>query len=364
MSARAARAVGAVLCAGATLAPAAARAACDAGAADVSWVRLEGAEAECPAAAQIRAEVSRRLRRELSATGKGLSIEAVVQGRPGAWSAQIRAEGCDGGPPTIRRLTDSAATCEPIATAATLLIALAIDPDADLSEPPPAPAAEPPTAEPPAAEPPPRPAPPAPAATPRPAEPPFPWPAAPPPRPPPAEAPPSASLSVTWRGLAALGLLPAPGPGAALSAEWSLPPRWTLSTGALWLPELRADDPTFAFGVTAGWLGACVEALQGRAAALGVCGRFLAGSIYAVLYEDVDEPQVVPTTPGARPWLSAAVGPRLAFRVVGPLRLEAGVDLLVPVTRYSFRVHGDLPPAFEQPAVAGALFGGLGVTFQ
>ncbi|WP_129346898.1 hypothetical protein [Sorangium cellulosum] len=357
MSARAARALGAGLCASVALAPAAARAACDGGAADVSWVRLEGAEAQCPAAAQVRAEVSRRLRRELGATGEGPSIEAVVQGRPGAWSAQIRTEGCDGAPPAVRKLTDSAMTCEPIATAATLLIALAIDPEADLSEPPPAPAADP---EPP---PPPRPAP-APAAISPPAEPPFPWPAEPPPRPPPAEPPPPPSLSVAWRGLAALGLLPAPAPGAALSAEWSFLPRWTLSTGALWLPELRADDPTFAFGITAGWLGACVEAIRSRAVALGVCGRLVAGSIHAVIFEDLDEPRVVPTTPGARPWLSAAAGPRLAVRVVGPLRIEAGVDLLVPATRYSFRVQGDLPAAFEQPAVAGTVFGGLGVTFR
>ncbi|WP_437783835.1 hypothetical protein [Sorangium sp. So ce1097] len=352
VSAGGARALAPLVLACAALAPAGARAEeCDLAAADVSWARLEGAEAQCPSASQVRAEVSRRLGRELVTTGKVTSIEAVVRGQPGAWSAQVRTEGCNGAPPTVRTIADHGMSCDGITAAVTQIIVLAVDPDAELSSP----AAPPPPAEPP----PPAPAPPP--ATAKPPEPPFPWPAEtrPPPPPPPAE-PPPVGVSITWRGFASVGLVPSPGAGVALVGAWSVLPRWTLETGALWLPEQHATNPTFGFGLTAGWLGGCVEAIDSHAIALGLCGRVLAGAVYAVIDEDE---RYVPTDPGARTWVSAGAGARLGVRVVGPLRIEAGVDVFAPMTRYSFQLEGEQPAPFEQPAIGGAAFVGVGVTF-
>ncbi|WP_437625750.1 hypothetical protein [Sorangium sp. So ce1151] len=354
VSAGAVRALAAAVAAvGAAVAPAAALAEeCDRAAADVSWVRLEGAEGKCPSASQIRAEVSRRLGRELVTSGKVTSIEAVVQGQPGAWSAQVRTEGCDGAPPTVRAIADHGMSCDGIVAAVTQIIVLAVDPDAELASP-----AAPP--EPPAPEPPPPPPPP-PAAT-KPPEPPFPWPAETRPAPPaPAPSPQPAGLSLTWRGFASVGLVPSPGAGLALAGEWALLPRLTLETGTLWLPEQHATDPTFAFGLTAGWLGACAEAIRSRTVAFGLCGRLLVGAVYAVIDEDE---RYVPTDPGARAWVSASAGARLGFRILGPLQLETGIDLFIPMTRYSFQLEGERPVPFEQPVVAGAAFGGVGVTF-
>ncbi|WP_437577157.1 hypothetical protein [Sorangium sp. So ce887] len=351
-----------LLCACAALAPAAAQAECARGAADVSWVRLEGAEEQCPSAPQLRAEIARRLGRELATMGGGLSIEAAVKGSPGAWSAQIRTVGCDGTPPTVRKLESSAATCEAITSAATLVIALAIDPMAALAAPaaPPLAEASPPP-EPPEAPPPeaPRPEPPrrAPAEPATPVEPPR---AAPPP-PPDAERAPRPGISVTLRGLAATtGILPVVGRGVAWSAEWSVAPRWTLASGVLWLPEQRAAEPALAFGLTAGWLGVCAEALRTGRLSLGACVHLLGGAVHAVIHE---HPSVLPVDPGARLWVSPSVGTRLAVRVVGPLRLETGIDLYFPLTRYRFQLQGNQQPVFEQPVVAGALFGGAGVAF-
>ncbi|WP_437736510.1 hypothetical protein [Sorangium sp. So ce1335] len=353
VSAGGARALAPVVLAAAALAPAVARAEeCDLAAADVSWVRLEGAEAQCPSASQVRADVSRRLGRELVTTGKVTSIEAVVRGQPGAWSAQVRTEGCDGAPPTVRTIADHGMSCDGITAAVTQIIVLAVDPDAELSSPAPPPAEPPPRPPPPPAPPP---------ATGKPPEPPFPWPAEtrPAPPPPPAQ-PPHVGVSITWRGLASVGLIPSPGGGVSLAAAWSVLPRWTVETGAMWLPEQPATDPTFAFGLTAGWLGGCVEAIHSRAIALGLCGRVLAGAVYAVIDEDE---RYVPTDPGARTWISAGAGARLGVRVVGPLRIETGADLIVPMTRYSFRLEGEQPAPFEQPAVGGAAFVGVGVAF-
>ncbi len=95
-----------------------ARAECDRAAADVSWVRLAGAEAVPLGTSQFRAEISRRLGQELVTTGKAASIEAVVQGQPGAWSATVRTEQCDGAPPTVRELSDHGQSCDGIVAAA------------------------------------------------------------------------------------------------------------------------------------------------------------------------------------------------------------------------------------------------------
>lgn len=362
MSAPAVRALVSALGACAALTPASARAECDRAAADVSWVRLAGAEGRCPSASRFRAEISRRLGRELVTTGKAASIEAVVQGPPGAWSATIRTELCDGSPPTVRELSDPTQSCDGIVAAAAVHILLTIDPEAGLS---------PPTAEAPrspqAAE---APRPPAPLARPpaaeRAPEPPFPWPAESETTPPPAEGPPPPGLSVAWRGLASMGIVPSPGFGVALSGEWSILPRWTLETGVLWLPEQRAAQRTFAFGLTAGWLGACLELemVRSRSVALGLCGRAVAGAIYAVIYGgDGVLPTILPTDVGSRAWLSLGAGTRLGVRVLGPLRLETGIDLFVPVTRYDFQLEGGRPTGLEQAALAAAAFGGVGLTF-
>lgn len=329
------------------LSPLAARAECVPGAADVSWVRLEGAES-CPTAAQIRAEVARRLETELGGAGEGRSIEVVVQGRPGGWTAQVRTRGC-GAPDAVREIASKALTCESIANAATLLIALAIDPAATLRPPRAADAPPPPAI---ATSPPP----------PMDRAPPPSLPSPPRDQPTPIAPPASTHVetAVTLRGLATAGLLPVIGFGFAWSAEWSVTPLLTLTTGLAWLPERRMADPTYGFGLTTGWIGACAEILRVSWATLGPCGRLLAGAIDAVLYTN---PAVTPTEPGGRAWGGLGAGLRLAVRVVGPLRAEAGIDLVAPLTRHAFSLKDPTRPIFQQPPVTGALFLGAGVAF-
>ncbi|MFT3770423.1 MAG: hypothetical protein QM820_33770 [Minicystis sp.] len=344
----------ALLGAALALCPAAARAECLPGAADVSWVRLEGAES-CPAAARIRADVARRVGTAVGGPGEGRSIDAVVQGGPGRWTAQIRTRGC-GAEEAVREITSKAPTCEPIASAATLVIALAIDPSAALGPPR---AAEAPAPAAPRLPPFPPPAPP---------QLPPPWPpqapvAAPPPAPVAAPPPPTARVeaTVTLRGLATVGLLPVIGLGLALSAEWSVTPLVTVTTDLAWLPERRMANPTYGFGMTVGSMGACLEVLRFTTVSLGPCGRVLGGAIDAVLYTN---PAITPVAPGQRAWAGLGVGARLAVRVVGPLRAEAGLDAIAPLTRYAFALEKPATPVFQQPPVTGALFLGAGVTFR
>src|SRR5262245_29303542 len=86
-------AAGALIVAAGALIPGAARADCAREATDLSWVRMSGAES-CPPAASVRADVARRLGKEIGAPGEGRAIEVVVRGRPGEWSAEIRTRGC------------------------------------------------------------------------------------------------------------------------------------------------------------------------------------------------------------------------------------------------------------------------------
>ncbi len=351
-----------MLCLALALHPATARAECSPGAADVSWVRLEGAEI-CPTAARIRADVARRLTIEIGRPGEGRSIDAVVQGGPGHWTAQIRTRGCES-KEAVREITSKALTCDSIASAATLMIALAIDPSAALRPPRGAEVALRPAAEVASshrAEEALRQAARAPELLPLPLPSPLPL-STSSPTAPTTPALPAAHLetTVTLRGLATAGLLPVVGAGVAWSAEWSVTPLLTLTSGLAWLPERRMADPTYGFSMTAGWIGACAEVVRLPSMVLGPCGRLLAGAIDAVLYTN---PAVIPTAPGERAWGGLGAGLRLAVRVAGPLRIEAGVDLIAPLTRHAFALENPARPIFQQPPVTGSLFLGAGVAF-
>ncbi len=325
--------------------------------ADLSWVRLAGAEG-CPGAAAIRAEVVRRIGKDIGSPGDGKVIEAVVERLEGRWSVRIATSGC-GAERTVRELTSDAPTCEPLASAAVLVIALTVDPGAALSPPrgnktdsiqapvPGAPAPAPP------------PAPPPPGATAKP-----PHSSAPERAPPPPEAriapPPGIETRVTWRGLLAMGLLPGVAPGLAWSAEWRIPPWIVLSSGLFHLPEQPAPDPTFAFGMTAGWVGLCGDLLRFSRITVAPCARFLAGSIHAVVRT---HPTIVGTGPGQRAWAGASAGARLGVRIAGPVQAEVGADLIVPITRHAFVLRGEPEPVFLQPPVTGAIYLGVGVAF-
>src|SRR5204863_7855459 len=98
---------------------------------------------------------------------------------------------------------------------------------------------------------------------------------------------------VTLRGGAPAGLVPGIAPTLGLAAE--LGPRSSRfrgTAGALWVPEARTEDGQFAFGLTAGSLGACVLVarlpLAGRASnrpvftGLETCAAAYAGAVHAV----------------------------------------------------------------------------------
>jgi hypothetical protein len=307
----------------------------------LAWIRGKGADA-CSSPQQIADQVAARLGTSPFAANAARSIDAYVTRSESGWRAEIYVRGRDGALAGSRELTSEAPDCAPIESASVLAIALAIDPDAGL-RPPPAPAPAPP---------------PAAARTPLPA----PLPARVPPSPPPAplHRSPAAGLgssSVALRAGAGVGLLPRPAAGLSLAAHVAIARSAQLTGEVLWMPEVRAADARFAFGLTALALGACVDVVRREQADLAACGSLWGGALHAVVYS------LKPTEPGDRAWAGAAASPRLRIRVASGLYIEAGMHVLVPIIRQPFTVTGWKDPVFQQAPVTLLPFAGLGATF-
>ena len=126
------------------------------------------------------------------------------------------------------------------------------------------------------------------------------------------------------------------------------------TVGILFLPEVRPTGSDFSWGLTTAWAGACADVWSGRWGAASLCATAMLGAIHAVVY--VLEPSV----PGQQLWAGVGLTPRIRVRLVGPVVWEAGGELIVPVTRQQFTVGGQSGVAFQEGAVAGAGFMGLG----
>jgi hypothetical protein len=158
------------------------------------------------------------------------------------------------------------------------------------------------------------------------------------------------------RSLLAAGLLPRASVGLAMAAEVPLYRILDGTAGVLYFPEVESR-PDFAFGLTAAWLGACASPRLSASVALSLCGKVSLGAIHAVV-EGLD-----PIQPGDRFWASGGVSAGLRARLVGPLALEAGAELDLPMTREAFVVGGESSPVFQE-GVGGMGFLGLGVTIR
>jgi len=161
---------------------------------------------------------------------------------------------------------------------------------------------------------------------------------------------------VTARALLAAGILPGAAVGAALSAEGPDELPFQGSAGILYFPEVRTATGDFAFGLTAGWLGACARPWATGRVSLAICGSLLLGAIHAVVYT------LEPYHPGDQVWIGASLSLGMRFRLVGPIVAELGAEGLVPFQAWQFLISGPNKTAFQEASVAGFGFAGLGVS--
>lgn len=324
---------------------------------DLSWVRGSGA-ASCPSAASVRKDIAARIGRYPFGNDATRTIEASLTRESGRWIARVVVRASSGASVGTRELESDARECGPLAAAATLVIALLIDPSAKLG-PIGSASALPPAPTPPLA--------PAPSTLLVPASPPaadsistipFIAPTPNPPRerptPPIQAAAGSTSLSpasVSGGALFTSGLVPKLAPGVAMSARVRVAPRLSASMSIWWVPESSRGE--FAFGLTSVVLGACADLWRNDGAALHACVDALGGAVHASVRG------MQSTEPGDRPWFGLSPAARFVQRVVGPFTLEVGLGAVVPFTRYRFTVEGRGDPAFVQFPVA--LVGSLAI---
>jgi hypothetical protein len=326
------------------------------------WVRGERTES-CEDGAAIARRVVARLGKNVFSESSPRSIEGVIQHEGEHWEAHLYVRDSGGILVGSRDLSSEGPDCGAIDAAATLAIVLTIDPDAALRPPQSVPS--------PAPAPPPRPAmplaahstsgltgapafatPPAPGTRPpitalpdRPAERPR--------RPPPSSPSSSEAAVISVRALVAGGLLPAVSAGVALSAEVPVQGKLSFSVGLFYFPEVRTPSADSAFGLTAGWLGACARPWQGSRIALSSCLKLLLGAIHSVVF--VRDPY----QPGDQPWGGASLSAQARVRLFGSLHAELGGEIIAPVARQRFAAQGQAGTIFQEGPVAGAGFAGF-----
>jgi hypothetical protein len=324
------------------------------------WVRGERTES-CEDRAAMARRVSARLGREVFSESAGRSIEGFVQREGEHWEAHLYVRDSEGTLAGSRLLASEGPDCSALNAAVTLAIALAIDPDTALRPAPPSPPAQ--VLAPPSAP------------EERPTNPRAPEPFPPmtptvspglPPREPARFQQTTALRSsetglIMPRALVAFGLLPAASVGVALAADVPVVRAVRATAGLFYLPEVRTQARDFGFGLTAGWLGACVEPWHGPwrgepLVALSFCGGFLVGAIHSVVYA------LVPTEPGDRMWSGASLSAQARIRLIGPLVAELGAELVAPLIRHQFIVQGQQGSVFQEQSVAGLGFAGIGAS--
>jgi hypothetical protein len=300
------------------------------------WVRGEGTDG-CSDGASIASRVSQRLGRSVFSDSALTRIEGVIEREGAEWRAHLYMRGADGRLEGVRHLTSDAPDCNALDAAATLAVALAIDPDSAL-RPPPSPAAAAPSSA-------------------NVAESPQPLAAALPALPPMTlkEPPRRENVELSAEAIVSMGLLPKTSVGMSLSTGVEVARSTEVTAGALYLPEVHTADGDFAFGLTAGWAGACFLPVETPRARLSLCGTGLLGAIHSVVlaYE--------PLNPGERLWAAAGLSARVRVRVAGPVIVDVGGDAIAPLTRDDFRVRNLPSTVFQETGIVGTVFAGLGV---
>jgi hypothetical protein len=309
----------------------------------LSWARGEGA-GSCPDARNIALRVTQRLGRNPFSETAQQSIEGSVARERDELVTVLHLRDDAGVERGRREFRSRQLDCVELADSIVLAVALTIDPNAAVADAPvSAVLAAPPDSPPVATEPP------ALGACPVarcPAPPPCPAARCP--------APPAiANIALTARFVAGVGMLPRVSPGAAAVGEVG-GSRIRGSFGVVYLPEVTASDERYAFGLTTGLLGAVFAWPLTGDWELSGAAELEVGAIHAVVFESA------PVDPGEQWWIAGALGPRIGFSGVRPLRLDLGVSIVVPFSRPSFEVRGIAEPVFQSAPVGGFLYGGVG----
>ncbi|MFO0592664.1 MAG: hypothetical protein U0441_34285 [Polyangiaceae bacterium] len=161
---------------------------------------------------------------------------------------------------------------------------------------------------------------------------------------------------ISLRAGIGIGLLPSPFVALDVGGYVAVGPRVELTGEALWMPEDRASDTRFAFGLTAIGLGVCGTITRARAYDFALCGAAWGGSLHAVVFD------AAPISPGDSAWAALSLTPRVRVRLTSRAHLDLGAHILVPLVRRPFELS-DGTVVFQQSIVTVTPLAGIGVHF-
>jgi hypothetical protein len=296
------------------------------------WTRALGAEA-CPEASIIEADVTQRLGANPFSPDAPGSIDVHVARDAGVWTALIEDRPTGGPPEGSRVVTSTAESCDSLALAVGLAVALMIR-ARTTPEPSEAPKAAPP-------------APPEPSSLPPPVI--F--------EPPPRE--PSRHVAVFASAVGALRVLPRAAVGPSVSGRVPVADHASLLASLTFLPEQRSHTAgaDVGFGATFGGLAGCYDSNALARFRFSGCASALLGALHVIVHDPA------PLAPGARFWGALSLGLRSDWTVAKPVHFLVGVEALVPLQRRSYVVELDsgTRAAFVEPPWGALASAGLGV---
>jgi hypothetical protein len=297
------------------------------------------APAGCPSATEVQAEVARLLGDRTGRTGRDLAVTAeVAEARPGEWSVRL-AEGA-------HERVVRGASCPAVAAAAAVILALMIDPTAEVEPAPALPPASWPVAPASAPAPPPHPpaAPSPPVILPAPA--------------PPATAWPRSWSAGAWASVDA-GSLPGAAAGFGVGGALGLGRQQLTAAFEAWPSDAGSTAEKTAaggrFDLLVGVLGTCRTLLTGRLE-LAPCVAVELGRLHARGYG------VAAPGEGSSVWVAGRGGVRAGWRLTTRLNVVLRADAVVPFERPSF-VLVNVGPVHRPAAVAGRAGLGLEARF-
>ena len=291
----------------------------------IAWEAPDG----CPDEASVTADVQRQVGHSLvSADVTAVKASAAQTGA--GFSLHVETTGTEG--TRVRDL--DGATCEAVARAAALMIAMEIDPDAASGVPPPAPLPKPSALE--------------------------------KPKPPPSEpAKPTSKPTTNFRARAAggvdLGSLPQVAPEISLSLAFLYGHLRVEGYGA-YLGGPRVLFPNGAgasFALALGGVHACATTWPGRLEIAG-CAGAEAGALFGSSF-GVPQP-----LSGAEPWVAPALTFLGTYRFAGPFGVGLQIDGMVPIFRAPFTLStapGTTTTLFRPPPVSARAALGLEAGF-
>ncbi len=294
-----------------------------------AWVRGDGADA-CPAHTRVMSAVRAQLGRDPFSITASVAAEALVERANDRWHARLRLRDETGAVRFERDLTDASPTCDTLADAVALSLALSLAP-----------------------------------ATPTPAQ--HDGEIAPPAIPPPLTAPvaptpppPRDLAHVELAAEAILGPLPRLAWGTSLRLDVPLTTRWRVFGAVGFEPEIRTGDlGEWAFGMTRATAGVCAHPTLPWRFDFGACAGLSAGLIHAVTFGRAA------LEPGNYPWIAASLDARATIPVVANVSLTLSLGALMAFVLNDFVAReGALDrPVFRQNVLNGSASAGLSLAF-